>query len=185
MLHLRHFFSYLSRMPRTYGFGVQSPFAYRFVRQTVNGHNDFLLSPEVELLFSTLPRKRRRVYLLFLRFASFMKGKACFLSPEFHDACLTQAMHAVGCEACGDLSSFPVVSFSIITPAFRDWDGLFDRMDTNGMVVIWGIRDKRDDYRYWRQLVEDKRTFVSFDLYDVGVLFFDPKMFKRTYCCNY
>lgn len=185
MFRLRRFLSYLSRMPRTYGFGVQSPFAYRFVRQVVKGHSHLSLPVALSNSLSSLPRRNQRVYRLFLRFAGFIHSDRCFLAPVPADEPLKQALRVVGCEPVTDLSLLPAVSFSIISSSFHDADCLLDRMNPNGMLVINGIRDNREAFRYWKRLVSDRRVFVSFDLFDVGVLFFDSKMYKRTYCCNY
>ena len=82
------------------------------------------------------------------------------------------------------IHSLDQVMLSFISPIFQEYDTLLNRMAVQGILVVYGIRKYSNGLDYWNNLVSDCRSFVSFDLYDLGVIFFDSKMHKRNYCCN-
>lgn len=201
MIDLKRWFCYVLRMPRTYGFGVQSPFAYRFIREVVNDHSNFQ-SPRVchgkqgVLSFFRFPvtvneriqrssKLDRRIYMLLLRLLAYQQPYACFVSSNIHDPLLYDMFSFGSCRVISSLSVSESVSMAVISYGFLDCDSLLDRMDNNGLLIVMGIRKHRKALEFWRLLISDNRTFVSFDLYDVGVIFFNSKMHKRVYCCNF
>lgn len=136
LYNIRRHLARLVRKPRSRGFGVQSPWAYRFVRTVAMGREGgrgvmaFLgrlraFCPKGQLLTVTLPT-----------------------SSETLEVLLT---------ASGEQSA----------------------------LAVLGIHGSREAKTQWQQLLADERTGVSFDLFDCGVVFFDRKMFKRTYKINY
>lgn len=190
-------------MPRTYGFGVQSPFAYRFIREVVcgntpisksvsngfgNGELDCSLqiNPNASLSssFRSLSKRQKRVYRLLSRLYSFSHADACFVQSDCNDSVLCDMLSSLGCRIDKSFPPIQGVKFSVIPSQFRDYHVLFDRMAEDGMLIVLGIRTQRRDYDFWRLLISDPRAFVSFDLYDLGVIFFDHKMYKRNYRCN-
>ena len=52
-------------------------------------------------------------------------------------------------------------------------------------VVIEGIYDSQAKREWWKQIVADERTGVTFDLYDVGFVFFDHSKNKQHYVVNF
>lgn len=227
MINLRRFVCYLSRVPRTYGFGVQSPFAYRFIRDIVVGHSfesvfshSSYLSPSLsygsysadlvsqpvckkqitslknqgytclfssdngESIFSSLSKRHRRIYQFIYRLCIFSSANNCFVTSDFENTVLTEILGSMNCRIVPYISTSDKIKFSVISPNFIEYDTLLDHMAANGVLVVYGIRLDRKGLDYWKQLVSDCRTFVSFDLYDLGVIFFDSKMHKRNYCCN-
>lgn len=203
MFNLHRFICYLLRMPRTYGFGVQSPFAYRFVREVVCGHtpitksvsNGFVngeLDRSLQLnstsssssTFGSLPKGQKLVYRLLSRLYSFSHADACFVPSDCNDSVLCDMLSSLGCRIDKCFPSIQEVKFSVISTQFRDYHLLLELMAEDGMLIVLGIRTHRRDYDYWKLLISDPRAFVSFDLYDLGVIFFDPKMYKRNYRCN-
>ncbi len=218
---------YLLRMPRTYGFGVQSPFAYRFIRDIVVGHSfgsasshSSCLSPSLSCesnsvdlvsrpfckkqmtslqrqgysrLFSSdnggtivscLSKRQRRIYQFIYRLCIFSSANTCFVTSDFENTVLTEILGSMNCRIVPHISTSDKIKFSVISPNFLEYDKLLDHMAANGVLVVYGIRLHSKGMDYWKQLVSDCRTFVSFDLYDLGVIFFDSKMHKRNYCCN-
>lgn len=52
-------------------------------------------------------------------------------------------------------------------------------------VVIEGIYETKAKSEWWHRLVADERTGVTFDLYDVGIVFFDFPKNKQHYVVNF
>ena len=194
------YFCYVLRMPRTYGFGVQSPFAYHFIRQVVKAHynhpyvykhraSDFKHSAYQEsfTLVQSLSRyasRKQRFYKLLFRLTVFIEADRCYVSNDRNDLMMCDIIRAAGCHVVSDLSAAAKIKFSVIYADCLEYDRLLDCMSSDGMLVVFGIRRNAKALDFWNLLISDCRTFVSFDLYDLGVIFFDPKMYKRNYCCN-
>ena len=51
--------------------------------------------------------------------------------------------------------------------------------DENLMVVVLGIHQNRPSCNKCKTILKDERVRISFDLYDVGILLFDPKRVKQ------
>jgi hypothetical protein len=52
-------------------------------------------------------------------------------------------------------------------------------------MIIVGIHHDKKSKSFWKKVIADHRTGVSFDLYYCGVIFFDHKMYKRNYIVNF
>ena len=59
------------------------------------------------------------------------------------------------------------------------------RSTAQSLFVISGIHSSRGMKRLWRQFQADERVGVTFDLYDVGILFFDCCKNKQHYIVNF
>ena len=72
---LRRFFYSVARLPRSHGFGVQSPFAFNFVTKVVRDtkYHDFYTSLDSNCSASTL-----RLNKFYLRLLDFLKAQECF-----------------------------------------------------------------------------------------------------------
>lgn len=51
----------------------------------------------------------------------------------------------------------------------------------DSFVFIDGIRTNKSKQVLWKELIQDEKVVVSLDLFDVGILFFDEKFFKKNY----
>jgi len=60
-----------------------------------------------------------------------------------------------------------------------------DRMGQKSVFVVQGIYTSAAMKELWKRLVADERTGISFDLYDLGVLFFDKSKIKQHYIVNF
>jgi len=57
--------------------------------------------------------------------------------------------------------------------------------DCNSLIVIKGIHSCGRTARWWNEVISDNRTGVTFDLYDVGFVFFDKTKIKQHYIVNF
>ena len=185
MIRLLRYFHYLLRMPRTYGFGVQSPFAYRFIRQVVHGGNGFPCGDSLELLLSGASKCERRLLLVVLKLALYSHADTCFMPSKYIDSPFGKMLRGLHIKPVSQLPLLDKVQLAIVSTDYSDYGLLLDRMLANGVLLVDGIHAGKKSYGFWKLLLADKRTFVTFDLFDIGVIFFDPKMYKRNYRCNY
>ena len=52
-------------------------------------------------------------------------------------------------------------------------------------MVVGDIYASKEREAWWKQLTQDERVRISFDLYDVGLLLFENKRFKQNYIVNF
>lgn len=176
---------YIYRIPLSYGFGVQSPFAYSFIRKVVRGVNDSVLIDSLKGDKLGYSNRCIKVACLLYRFASFINADVCFFSRDQYKEPWLSVARLASCKSMlvGDVCN--PIKFAVISSAFDDLDFLLSIIAPDGMLVLMDIRKDAVSFSFWNQLVADTRTYVSFDLFDVGVVFFDSKMYKCQYCCNY
>ncbi len=62
---------------------------------------------------------------------------------------------------------------------------VFPYVGEKTLCVIEGIHDTAEKCKWWEQVVADKRTGITFDLYELGLVFFDHKMNKQHYVVNF
>lgn len=65
------------------------------------------------------------------------------------------------------------------------WEEFFPYVTEKTVVVIEGIHDTKSKAAWWEKIVEDDRTGITFDLYDLGIVFFDHTMNKQHYIVNF
>ena len=58
-------------------------------------------------------------------------------------------------------------------------------MDSKSMMVVEDIHKKQETKEFWKSVVNDERTGVTFDLYYCGIIFFDKKRYKENYIVNF
>jgi hypothetical protein len=51
------------------------------------------------------------------------------------------------------------------------------------IMIVSGINESRADKQAWKKLCSHPRVSVTFDLYSFGIVFFTPKLNRRTYKC--
>ena len=49
------------------------------------------------------------------------------------------------------------------------------------LIVIEGIRTDKGKHEWWRNLLENRQTGITYDLGETGLLFFDRSRHKNTY----
>jgi hypothetical protein len=55
----------------------------------------------------------------------------------------------------------------------------------SSVFVIQGIYSSPAMKKWWEELVADERLGITFDLYDIGIIYFDKKKIKQHYIVNF
>ena len=184
----------MSRAKYCRGFGIQSPWAYRFVRYVVNEHYPYSAYDDLRPLFPHLSKRERRVCELYLRIANHQQADEAVLVGDvseakrayLHAGCLRMAFSSMGEGAC----SLTEDSFSLAVVAHgQDMEqqvlSLINRATDASLLIVEGIHRNGETRRSWARILQDKRVRVSFDLYYCGLLFFDKKKYKQHYKINF
>ena len=89
---------------------------------------------------------------------------------------------------CTELALEPKVDFLHIAHT-GNYAQVFEKFlphaTEKSLVVIGGIHETRAKREWWSRVVADERTGVTFDLYDVGLVFFDHTKNKQHYVVNF
>ena len=59
---------------------------------------------------------------------------------------------------------------------------IYNKVKEDTVLIVDGICKDRS---FWRSLVADERTGITFDLYYCGIVLFDKKRHKQNYIINF
>ncbi len=65
------------------------------------------------------------------------------------------------------------------------WDYCMKKAHSNSLYVITGIYDSKEMAAWWKEIIADKYTGITFDLYHIGLVFFDKTKIKQHYIINF
>ena len=169
---LKRWLVWLSRMHKCWGFGIQSPTDYAFVRYVVNEQWPYY-AYDVLRTGNWLDDKLGR---LFLRLSNW-RQPSMMLQDNF------QLWWQAGCKKTQFVRELSVVELARIDIEDTDTlEALLFKCNEQSVLVVQGIwRDKQR----WHEIEHDTRTGTTFDLYYCGIVFFDTKRYKHNYIINF
>ncbi len=190
MNKLKRYMVWLSRMSHSRGFGVQSPSAYRFIRYVLCEHYPYYAYDELRLKHPSLPWLTRKRMELYFRMANYRQPDQ-WVDNAADTAPLADYV-AGGCRKTR-ISNSPSISQGAVQIArvcpvegCEDFlDNILANTDSHTMIVVEDITENPMARRMWQRLVESKAVSVSYDLYYLGVAFFDTERFKTNYIVNF
>lgn len=177
---------WLRRCPHSRGFGVQSPFAYWFIRYVVNEHYPYYAYDDLRHSIPGLDRKRRRLCQLYFRIANYAQTDEWWeMAPE--DFAVSAYVKA-GCHKTRltrDAEHPGVIRMAMAGDPIATFEQCVVKASQKTLLIVEGIHRDKFTLRLWRKMMNDKRTGISFDLYSCGILFFDKKRIKQHYIVNF
>ena len=181
---LQSLFVRLHRMPRTRGFGVQSPSAYRFLRDVVSARGRYAIGEVQKGNEPSVKKDRLKLLKFYARIANFTQAKHWFVSERLASADMETYICA-GCQEAQMSSKYNDNEVYVVDADDEQLvDDILNRASSTSLLIIEGISRSRKALDAWRQVMADSRTGVCFDMYKIGVVFFDLKKFKTSYQVN-
>lgn len=193
---------WLRRMRYSRGFGVQSPWAYKFIRYVVNEHYPYYEYTHLNKEVYGINKFARKLCRLYFRIANYCQPKLVVDYGAGSTAYRTY--FKAGCQSCnvvmatadakgeGKLDALlaqnPTVDVARVSLKgnYREVvDKLMDHAGRKSLFIIQRIKKNKETERYWKELIEDGRTGVTFDLYYCGIVLFDKKIYKQNYLVNF
>jgi hypothetical protein len=163
---------WLRRIGHCRGFGIQSPSDYWLVRYVINEHWPYYQYERLGRNDDWLTRKLGR---LCFRIANW-RQPAVIESSAFRDYLQAGCRKAVW----GESSELMVLSLE------GDWRSrlsyIYNKVSADSVLVVTGLSKARD---VWREIVNDERAVLTFDLYYCGIVLFDKKRDKKNYIVNF
>lgn len=201
MYCLRRMVIWALRLRYCRGFGVQSPWAYSFIRYVINEHYPYYA---YEFLAGRYPEQSalsHKLNLLYFRMANYLQPKVvvdCGLHTRSFAAyvsagCKKATLRVVNADESeksvrdilNDLESVSMARFSPVTGVEKLYRALLDKITPESIYVVEGIHTTKIGRRLWREILHDESTGVTFDLYYCGVVCFDRKKYRQNYIVNF
>lgn len=205
MLH--RLYVWLCRLGHCRGFGVQSPWAYSFVRYVINEHFPYYKYAVLRKRLPALGVVERKVCELYFRLSNFARLRTvilCSSSGEYgwHGAVGTyfkagrrqcEVMQCGGLELTGVLHTVGEKGrhpLAVVIDA-ADADGvdvgkLPGMLASGDYILIEDLRLRRDAAEMWKRLYDGiDRGALFFDMYYCGVVYIDPERYKAHYKINF
>lgn len=175
MYRLTNPFIWLYRIRHRCGYGVHSPFAFCFITEVIYETTSFYAYMELDKSLSYKDRFRvRKVLHLLMRISNWRQPDVI--------ACLSSSVHvahylAAGCRKARIIDHFPDETIDLCWIEEPN-DEVLTHFDEQSVLVLNNLNKHKE----WFTSLP---AIVSFDLYDVGIAFFDNKYNKQLYIINF
>ena len=184
----------MRRFPHSRGFGIQSPSAYRFDREVINAHHPYEAYADLKHVFPHEDRLAMKLARLYFRIAHAVQVRQWALCTHRND--VYRAYIEAGCRTAifvdGDEESEvdKLAAADVLVMTMEDdrcpmCEAFVSRAHERSMLIVEGIYASKNAKVWWKELINDARTSVAFDLYDCGIIFFDHTKSKQVYIINF
>ncbi len=180
---IRNPFVWLWRIRHRCGYGIHSPFAYQLTTQVIYSPGVYYadewldaLLPWYVRLFHLRVRARLR---LFFRLANHFQPKT-IAAPALGQ--LGRNLVHRGCVRATLFADVPEGKVDMLLLNRDLQDDVFAHVHDCSVVVIDRLQRNKP---LWQRLMQHGQVRVTFDLYDVGIAIFDPKLQKQNYIINW
>ena len=186
---------WLQRMKYIQGFGIQSPSAFSFDRKVINDHTSYPIYAEVkdDVNLNFTERKKARLLYRINRFVQ--ANKFCFCPTKISRyeayikaACSTTLTQAADKWGKIDAETTPNDTAIYFLTACKQSKTFYERLriaiNGQSFVMVDNIKQTAEAKAFWQEIVDDERVSFSFDLYYIGIAFFDKRP-KQNYIINF
>lgn len=171
------------------GFGVQSPTDYSFIRYVINEHYPYYAYKDLAEKFPHLNHILRKKAELLFRVANYIQSSSALILSEYdvYKYYITSGCRktSVGYEfnyGCQDDRNLIVVSVSFISEDMLK--EVVSHLQYGQILVIDDI-DTRCGRRLWKDIINNDRTTITFDLYYIGIVMNVVNRYKHDYVVNF
>ena len=199
-------YTWVSRFRHRRGYGVHSPFAFNFITRVIFERSAYYKYASLRALEKQMKHTRGaewlyeplRVKKLLFRLVNFAQPATIVDAGRLAASSLYLK---AGCEhadyvGAADLSGLfleagvPVDFLYLHDYRHPDFvEEVFHvcvpRATERSVFVVEGICYSRPMKKLWRKMQADARVGITFDLYDLGILFFDKSKAKQDYIVNF
>lgn len=191
---VQRYLHWLRRIKYCRGFGVQSPSAYRFIRYVINEHYPYYAYDELRKELPRLDSLTRKRMELYFRVANFRQASLWLDFCDRNDVIATyvgRGCHATQVRRITDLQQITAdarIEVLRICPTAGSeavLEAALQQTDDHTLFIIEDIGFNDTAKRLWQKLIESDLTSVSYDLYYLGIAFFDSKRYKNNYIVNF
>lgn len=179
-----YFIKYLLRIPSSYGFGVQSPSAFYFIKYVINEKLPYYSYYDLANQINGLSDRTINLFQLYFRITNYLQPFTWidFVQnsekqlPEY----IKSACHSIRILTSSDLPN--IRSFDIARINEDDYN-LFELLvqmaNPHSLIIIENIYRSHEMTSFWKSIIDNERVSVTFDLLDCGLIFFDNRNKKH------
>lgn len=206
MEHIKAFliapFIWLMRFRYRRGFGVQSPFAFDFICNVINGQGEYYAYKELK---AERQGATYRECANSLKMDKFLFRISNFVHPLtiFVEDCGTAISRRYMSEGCASASCYVFHDAADLedilkvakTVGLLYVDSAHDCarvlsvaepfLTEDSAIIIKGIHRNGAARHCWKTAIENTRAILSFDLYTAGIIFRNSKYIKQHYMVNF
>lgn len=204
---MNHAWVWMKRIRHRCGYGVHSPFAFDFITNVIYERTPYYAYEDLEKELDGMaklrgkewkedvPRKVRR--LLFKMVNRMQPHCLLYVGPDSPAIPFLKAprqalvLKRVDWDAQEPAAEREKWDF-VVLDALRLKEGVPDwwkrwkgSLHTGSVLVIRGVGTSKENRAVWAWLKEQPETGISFDLYEVGIVFMDLSRVKQHYVVNF
>ena len=176
-------FNYIRRKWRAKGHGVHSPFAFHLIRNVIySPHAYYAFSEIEETLCENVLRDKSAIafYRLSFRLVHHFKAKSVLEIGAKNDV-NTQFIEAASKNSVNsEKEKFDAIFIYANDDEMPAIESLFSLSHENTFWVIRSIKSKAGK-QFWRNVIDDERVRVTFDVSETGIVFLQPSHHKLNY----
>ena len=206
MLFVRRIWNWCRRFRHRCGYGVHSPSDFFLITSVIYEKLPYYAYDSLKASSASwaLPHYREKVNRLLFRLVNYFRpevlvevGTGNGDAFRYMQAART-SMEAVSlrgadwnevhCQLKKELLRMKRVDFLHIahTPYYKEvFEMAFPYLNERSIVVIGDIYASKEREDWWKRFTVDERVRLTFDLYDIGLMFFDTKRYKQNFIVNF
>ena len=194
---LLHIYIWLCRIRHRRGYGVHSPWAFQFITGVVNESGRYYAYDTLALQCDKNDRRGTSVKVerLLFRLANFVQPKnivvvgdrlnqsADYLQAGCRSANVLRMDSTAWETASAESVDLLYVGHGVdILSAFQHYA---KGASSNSLFVLSDIHSSKTNAHRWREVCGDSRVVLTFDLFDVGLVFFDASRNEQHYIVSF
>lgn len=187
MYLIRKVIIWLYRWRHSRGFGVQSPNDYSFIRYVINEHYPYYAYDDLRKAMPDVSALHRKKAELLFRIANMLQPEDVFLTEKndvyasYIKAGCNKARINVGID---DVNKRCLIVASLTESNHQELTNMVQNVNKDSIVVVDEIYSG-DNFSLWEMLINEDAVVITYDLYYVGLLFFDKTRYKLHYKINF
>lgn len=184
---IKRMFVWVRRCRYCRGFGIQSPWTYRFVRYVINEHYPYYAYEDLKRTAPTADVLQLKLCRLYFRIANFTQVSQWIVKvPE---RAIVEHYINAGCRKTrmsdGNFEDGSVLLMDLTNNSEQVFLQFAEKAKEQSILIVKDIYSTAEAQQIWRKIMTDERTGVTFDLYYCGIVFFDRKLHKQNYIINF
>lgn len=206
MAFIRRYWNWCRRFRHRCGYGVHSPSDFFLITSVIYEKYPYYAYAELQKkrFPGSLPHYRQKVNRLLFRLVNYLKPQSlievgvdngasiCYMRAArknmqwytLKDMDETKTLETLESKArmIGGIDFLHIAH----TPCYKAvFEQALPYVKGNTCFVIGSPYLNREKRLWWKQLQDDERVSLTFDLYDIGLVFFDKKRIKQNYIVNF
>lgn len=197
------------------GYGVHSPFAFQLITEVIYEKYPYYNYADLESLRSTMSRNegslRVKLLKLIFRLVNWQQPDVVIdIGPknniklptrcsknDIHYKHLKDLASFKGIKKEGNCTDLVFLHIDAVLSHMKNsretngeilkrmLDLLFHNVTSNSLFIFSGICYNKEMKEMWKEIQQDCRVGITFDLYDLGLVFFDLDKNKQHYLINF